>query len=176
MTRPTPYLSNLRFAYADPPYPGQARRHYADQPVCQEVNHSILIGTLEAHYPDGWALSTSSPALRQVLPLCPPEVRAMAWVKPFASFKPGVNPGYCWEPVLVMGGRKLGREVPTVRDWVSANITLKRGMPGAKPLEFCFWLFRVLGIQAGDSLDDLFPGSGAITQALDIYQRQGRLV
>ena len=54
-----------------------------------------------------------------------------AWVKPFASFEPGVNPGYAWEPVIFGGVRNLGRDVPTVRDFVSAPITLKRGLVGA---------------------------------------------
>jgi hypothetical protein len=89
----------------------------------------------------------------------------MAWVKPFCIFKPNVNPAYAWEPVLVRGGRKRGRDLPTVRDWVSANITLKKGMSGVKPDAFSHWLFEVLGMQEGDEFVDLFPGSGAVTRA-----------
>lgn len=84
-------------------------------------------------------------------------------MKPFAIFKPGVNPGYCWEPVLVRGGRKLGRDVETVRDYVSANVLIRKGCAGAKPAEFCRWLFRVLGTQRGDELIDLYPGSGMVS-------------
>lgn len=155
----------MQFAYADPPYPGQAKRHYSHDPRCAEVDHGELVARLVAEFPDGWALSTSSTALRDVLPLCPPDVRVMAWVKPFASFKPGVNPAYAWEPVIVRGGRKRGRKAATVRDWVAENITLKRGLSGAKPRAFCLWLFDVLGAQRGDELADLFPGSGAVTAA-----------
>lgn len=108
--------------------------------------------------------------------MCPADVRVCPWVKPFCSFKPGVNPAYAWEPVIVRGGRKLGRDVPTVRDWVSANITLRRGTHGAKPREFCFWLFRVLGVNRDDEFDDLFPGSGAVAAAWEEFQmRDARL-
>lgn len=162
----------MRFAYADPPYPGQARRHYgaeaaADGRRAREVNHGLLVAYLEEF--DGWALSTSSVALRDVLAVCPADVRVGSWVKPFASFKPGVNPGYCWEPVIFRGGRKRGREEPTVRDFVSANITLRKGVSGAKPTEFCWWIFDLLGVTADDEFVDVFPGSGAVTDALDGY-------
>lgn len=155
----------MRFAYADPPYIGQAARHYSADPNCAEVDHAELIARLVAEFPDGWALSCSSPSLREILPLCPPDVRVMAWVKPFASFKPNVNPAYAWEPIIVRGGRKRERTQATVRDWVAANITLQRGLSGAKPDGFCFWLFEVLGMGAGDELVDLYPGSGAVTRA-----------
>lgn len=157
----------MRFAYADPPYPGCAHL-YSDTPHVCEVNHDLLIGSLLMHYPDGWALSTSSPALQHVLGLCAGHgiaPRVMAWVKPFAAFKPNVNPAYAWEPVLVYGGRRRGRDLPTERDWLAENITLKRGLTGAKPHAFCLWVFRVLGAQSGDEMHDLFPGSGAVGRA-----------
>lgn len=159
-----------RFAYADPPYLGQGRKLYGKlHPDAADFDrpeaHRALIGRLVDEFPDGWALSASSPSLHTILPMCPPDVRVGAWVKPFASFKANVNPAYCWEPVIFTGGRKLGREVDTVRDYVSAPITLKRGTPGAKPDAFCVWLFNVLGMRPEDELVDLFPGSGAVTRA-----------
>lgn len=162
----------MRFAYADPPYIGQARKHYG--PTANEVDHAALIASL-AEY-DGWALSLSSPTLREILNLCPPDVRVGAWVKPFASFKPGVNPAYAWEPVIFWGGRKRDRAEPTVRDWVSAPITLERGTHGAKPIQFCWWLFELLGMRAGDEFADLFPGSGAISYAWNAFSSQADLV
>lgn len=161
------------FAYVDPPYPGESKRHYGNHPdYAGEVDHAALIASLVSDYPDGWALSTKSTALRDLLPLCPPTVRVAAWVKPFASFKPGVNPAYAWEPVIFSGGRKRDRSVNTVRDWVSACITLQRGTHGAKPDAFCYWLFTLLGMQRGDTLVDLYPGSGAVSDAWEQYQRQ----
>lgn len=154
----------MRFAYADPPYIGQAKIYRAHPDYAGEVDHAELVARLVRDYPDGWALSCSSPTLREILPLCPDDVRVMAWVKPFASFKPNVNPAYTWEPVIVRS-RNLGRDVRTVRDFVSANITLQKGLTGAKPEAFCFWLFEVFGAEPGDALDDLYPGTGAVAAA-----------
>lgn len=158
----------MRFAYADPPYIGQARKHYASE----EVDHAALIERLVGEFPDGWALSLSSPTLKRVLALCPDDVRVMAWVKPFASFKPNVNPAYVWEPVVVRGGRKRTREQLTVRDWVSVPITLQRGLVGAKPEAFSFWLFQVLNMEPLDEFYDLFPGTGAVTWAWEKWCSQ----
>ena len=136
------------------------------------VDHGALLARLCRDFPDGWALSTSSPALRLVLalPECPPDVRVMAWVKPWAVFKPGVNPAYAWEPVLVRDGRRRTRTQPTVRDWVSANATQRWGLAGAKPYAFSAWLFAVLGLEPHDQLVDLFPGTGAVTRACDRWR------
>lgn len=162
-------------AYADPPYPGQAGKHYADHPdYAGEVDHGPLVERLEREYPDGWALSTSSPALREVLPLVPPQVRVMAWTKPFAAYKRNVRVAYAWEPVLVKEGRRFDGAVPT-RDFVACPITMKRGLVGAKPDGFCRWLFAAMGLRPCDELHDLFPGSGAVQRAWDAYRFQGVL-
>src|SRR6185369_4099678 len=87
-------------------------------------------------------------------------------VKPFAIFKPGVNPAYAWEPVIVkVLPRKHVRTDATVRDWVAANVTLQRGVSGAKPDEFCRWLFDAAYLLPDDDFTDLFPGSGAVGRA-----------
>jgi len=92
-----------------------------------------------------------------------------AWVKPFASFKPHVNPAYAWEPVYFRCARPGRRDVATVRDWVSANITLKRGLSGAKPEPFAWWLFDVLGAEPGDTLHDVYPGTGGVSRAWEVW-------
>lgn len=97
-------------AYADPPYVGQSKKFYADHPdYAGEVDHAALIARMESEFPDGWALSLSSPSLPEILALCPDGVRIGSWVKPFCSFKPNVNPAYAWEPVIWKGGRKRTR-------------------------------------------------------------------
>jgi hypothetical protein len=160
---------DVKFAYADPPYVGCAR-YYKDHPdYGGEVDHKDLIQRLSLEFPDGWALSCHAPSLSHLLPMCPGGVRTMAWVKPFCSFKPGVGVAYAWEPVIVMGGRKRDKSQPTVRDWVSCNITLKKGLVGAKPRDFCFWLFSVLNVVPGDDFVDMFPGSGAVAKHLQSY-------
>ena len=166
----------MKVAYADPPYIGQAKKHYATEDTyAGEVDHIELLCSLKHDYPDGWALSCSSPSLQEILNIChiiDIHPRIAAWVKPFASFKPGVNPGYAWEPVLFMGGRKRDRTEDTVRDWVSCNITLQKGLAGVKPMAFSFWLFSLLGMEPGDELVDLYPGSGAVSHAWNRYQEQ----
>lgn len=159
-------------AYADPPYLGQAKRHYADHPdYAGEVDHAALIARLVRDYPDGWALSASSNTLRVLLPLCPGDVRVSAWVKPFCAWKPNGRPAYAWEPVIWRGGRPRKRH-NGVRDWVAVSMTMRRGLHGVKPEGFCFWLFTLLNLQEGDRFDDLFPGSGAVLAAWDMYRRQ----
>lgn len=158
----------MRVAYADPPYIGQARKHYRSDPLCAEVDHAALIGELEGYH--AWALSCSSSSVQQILALCPPTVRVAAWVKPFASYKPGVNPAYAWEPVLFRVGRKRTRRQVTVRDWLSCNITLRRGLSGAKPEAFCYWLFELLNLQPMDEFVDLFPGTGGVSVAWERWR------
>jgi len=159
-------------AYADPPYPGCADL-YKDQPdYAGEVDHVELIRRLNSEYP-AWVLHTASTTLQHVLWLCPDDVRIGAWVKPFGIFKPGVNPAYVWEPVIFKGGRRrTDRSEPTVQDWCSVPIALKRGLVGAKPEGVCFWVFAMLGVQPGDTLVDLYPGTGAVTRAWEKWQRQ----
>ena len=153
------------FAYADPPYLGCCKLYGHEHGMSGECwdslpTHAHLIYDLEREFPDGWAMSCSTPSLRQILPICPEDVRVSAWVKPFAIFKPNVNPAYAWEPVIWRGGRKRTREGPTVRDWFSGNITLERGLTGAKSEDFVLWLFDLLGVQENDTVIDLYPEIG----------------
>jgi hypothetical protein len=163
------------FAYADPPYVGQAKKHYQST----EVNHGRLIDSLVNDYPDGWCLSCSSSSLHILLPICPPKARVGAWVKPFCAFKKNVSPAYTWEPVIftsqetpVFGPSPTGA---VRRDWFSQNPPQflrrqKNTIPGTKSLEFCCWVLDLLGFKLEDRLDDLFPGSGIMTQAVEYYK------
>ena len=105
-------------------------------------------------------------SLQFLLAICPKGVRIAAWVKPFCSFKPNVGVAYAWEPVVWKGGRKRTREEPTVRDWVSVNITLQKGLPGAKPSEFNRWILQLFNYQEGDELIDLFPGTRSMEREM----------
>lgn len=94
----------LRLAYADPPYPGRARRYYGDHPdFAGEVDHEALIASLAAY--DGWALSTSADALRDILPLCPAGVKVAAWHRGERPHGTARGPLNAWEPVIYLGGR-----------------------------------------------------------------------
>ena len=85
------------------------------------------------------------------------------------------DPPYVGQARKAYGGRKLGRDVMTQRDWVSIPITLKKGLVGAKPKNFCYWLFSVLGMKPGDTFVDIFPGSGAVARAWESYQVSGQI-
>lgn len=163
----------MRFAYADPPYIGQAKRHYSDDPRCAEVDHAALIDKLVAEFPDGWALSASSPSLAVILPLCPPGYRVAVWCKSFCAFKRNVRPAYAWEPVIFWGGRnpmhgyraevpELGGKQVTPKDFIVEPITLRKGLVGAKPERVCRWILDLLNFQPGDELVDLYPGTGVM--------------
>lgn len=155
----------MRFAYADPPYLGCGAKLYQRPEWDDPKQHRLLIAHLCDAFPDGWALSLSTPTLRTILPMCPADVRVGSWVKPFAAFKVGVSPAYTWEPVIWRGGRKKrSRTEDTVRDYHSEVITLRRGVPGAKPPGFVKWVVDLLGadVRRGDTITDLFHGSGAM--------------
>lgn len=161
----------MRIAYADPPYIRQAAKHYADDPQCAEVDHAKLIERLEGF--DAWALSMSAAmySLKEIVALAPDSARMAAWVKPFASFKKGVDPAYTWEPVLFRTKRQWSREQNTVKDHVIESITMLKGLSGVKPARFSFWLFDLLGCEPDDEFHDLYPGSGAVTAAWDSWCR-----
>ena len=154
----------LTFAFADPPYPGTARKYYRGQAdYAGEVDHSALIASLTAAGYAGWALSTSAKALRDILPLCPPGARVCAWVKPIGVPAATYGAHCTWEPVIVVGGRKRR---PGVRDWLLAQPARHEGnLPGRKPIAFCAWLVQLLGMVPGDHLVDLYPGTGIVGRA-----------
>lgn len=154
----------MKFAYADPPYLGMGAKMYQRPEWDDPATHLALIERMQTEYPDGWAMSCSSPSLRVILPLCPDDCRVAAWVKPFAAFRPNVKPAYAWEPVIWRGGRTRTRKDETWHDWHSENITMRRGFQGAKPPGFAIWIVRLLNAKAelGDTITDLYHGSGAM--------------
>lgn len=156
----------LRFCYADPPYPGRARRYYGgEESFAGEVDFPALIASLgvPGGAYAGWALSTSMDSLRALLPLCPETARVAAWTKPIAASPLTFGSHNCWEPVIYCAGRRLR---PGVRDHLSAQPARFGGeLPGRKPLAFCAWLFALLGMQPGDELVDLYPGTGIVSRA-----------
>lgn len=165
----------MRFAYSDPPYLGCGKL-YPDNPDAtlfdDPENYRGHIQALSDEYPDGWALSASSPSLRTLLPMCPPDVRVAAWVKPFAAYKRNVRNAYTWEPLILRGGRVSSKDgAPVTRDHLSEPIALRRGLIGAKPSTYCLWVLAQLGyVPVVDTLDDLFPGTGIMGRVLALVE------
>lgn len=156
----------MKFAYADPPYLGCGSlyaKHHPEALVWDDPEtHRQLIERLSDEFPDGWALSASVPSLSTLIPMLPGGHRICAWVKPFAVFKPNVGVAYAWEPVIIRGGRRRTRQQRTVRDWFSCEITLRKGLVGAKPAPVVHWILDLLNVQRGDEVSDLFPGTGIV--------------
>lgn len=162
---------SMSFGYADPPYPGLARRYYN----APEVDHAALIARLNVEHPDGWALSTSSAALQRVLALCPDDVRVGAWVRGERRSR-SYRPRDAWEPLIVRGGRPHLAEPqepwPNALVWGGRQHSHPGALVGMKPAAFASWLFSLLGALPGDQLADIFPGSGAIARAWGLYTSQ----
>jgi hypothetical protein len=163
--------NKMKAAYADPPYLGLAESFYGKMhPNAADYDkpetHQKLITMMMDEY-DCWAMSLHEPSLRQILSMCPSDVRVGAWVKPFASFKKNVTRAWTWEPVIFSfhRARKRTTKQGTWRDFVSEPIAMKKGFQGAKPQNFCFWIFEGLNLQPDDEFCDLFPGSGAVSDA-----------
>lgn len=156
----------MRFAWADPPYFGMGAKLYGElHPEAADWDdketHFALIEKLTSEYPDGWALACNPRDLRWLLPACPDTARVAAWTKTYHQIRP-TSVQYAWEPVIWHGGRSLPKRSPMVRDWLSCAVTRMRGTPGAKPDIYNRWIADLLGYQDGDTIDDLFPGSGGM--------------
>jgi hypothetical protein len=170
----------MRLAYADPPYPGQAARHYGKNgdPYAgdvAEVDHGELIARLGEY--DGWALSTSMPALRDVLPLAPAAAVVAVWHVTNAG-PPGARRfqhHYSWEPVIVVPARPRP-DVKNVLATPKLNGFLGgQQLVGQKPPLFSEWVFALMGAEPDDTLDDVFPGSGAVGEAWRVFTTQLRI-
>lgn len=169
----------MKIAYADPPYFGCGKSHYGDLHPEAGVwdtreAHANLVTRLIDEFPDGWALSCNPKDLAFYLPLLPDDVRVAAWCKTWHQIRPKVPVQYAWEPVIFRGGRTVKND-PMVRDWMACCTTRMRGTKGAKPDEFCVWVFRMLGLEPEDDFQDLFPGSGAVGAAWDAFISQAVL-
>jgi hypothetical protein len=208
----------MRFAYADPPYPGTSARYYRHhRDFAGEVDHRRLIDQVVTDFPDGWALSTSARALPSVLSLLQGvDVSVAAWFRRRRPNPTARRPVSSWEPVVFAGGRDASRvdrghascgdrrdasscaaadaslvddgdasldagehaSIVATHDVCRWDALICRSGPrttdpdrviGAKPAEFAYWMFDLLGARPGDELVDLFPGSGGITRAWRHY-------
>ena len=179
-----------RLALADPPYPPRlctkgylrprASRWYGDTFVATSdrpadvhpdavewddpATHRALLERLMDEY-DGWAIATVPDGLEAYAPL-PAGARIMAWFKKVAQ--PGGHRIHSlWEPVIVLPpvGRRDNRGRGCVPDVLIATAP-RVGFIGAKPPEWVAWVLDALGYEEGDEVDDLFPGSGAVSAAI----------
>jgi hypothetical protein len=177
LRRSAPYAAasderRLVMAYADPPYPGTAKKYYGDHPdFGGEVDHAELLSSLERRRTSGeiagWALSTSSKALGNVLSLMPAsaieaDYKLCSWHK-MVGAGDGKRHDF-WEPLIVIPGRPWRNGFQNVLAAAPARLGGEK-LVGRKPIRFCAWLFDALGMSPGDDLDDIFPGTGGVLRA-----------
>lgn len=139
------------------------------------MDHGELLSRLATY--DGWALSTSAAALPAVIAEAVAQdlpVRVAAWMRGVRPHSTAVFPVNAWEPVIyVPVARRRGAGGTRRVDALVHGVTVMRTLPsrviGAKPAVFCRWVFELIGATPGDTLDDLFPGSGIVGQAWRAY-------
>lgn len=181
----------MKLAIADPPYPafngsggyksranrwyGDGQRSSTDRPADSHPDasewdnpnrHRELLDYLLSNF-DGFAIATSTDGIAAYGPL-PKSMRIMAWVKPNAQ--PGAHRLLSnWEPVLLFPpvGRRSNRGgVGAISDVLRAAAP-RTGFTGAKPPEWTRWVLEAMTYNpATDEVVDMFPGSGAVGDAI----------
>ena len=180
----------MRLAIADPPYPpfigaggmkarasrwyGDGQRSRKDRPADNhpeaalwdrpERHRQLLIDLLRDY--DGFAIATSLDGLSAYGDL-PSAARIAIW------HRSNANPGAhrirtTCECVIVLppAGRRSNRGgVGMVSDHLSCPVP-RGGFTGRKPDAWVDWVLDMLTWQNGDSVDDLFPGSGQVSAAI----------
>lgn len=132
--------------------------------------HQALVQRLTDEY-DGWAIAMWPTSLPTYLAVAPDDARVCAWLKD-RPVPGGSRIITAWEPVLVrIPTERRGRDTgPSTRD-VFRSLPGGRNHVGSKPDAWTHWVLDILGHDpAVDTVDDLFPGSGAVSDA--ITQRQ----
>jgi hypothetical protein len=177
----------MKLAIADPPYLGRANRWYGDgsgdgygkgradyHPEASKWDdpqaHIDLVKKLEAEY-DGWAIALTVHSLSTYMKVIETDsrngIRVMSWIKPIA-IPSGSRIATSWEPVIVRvpEGRRGHNSGERIKDHLVANPG-RGNFRGAKPDEWTKWVLDAMGHRDGDTVDDLFYGSGAVTQAVE---------
>lgn len=180
----------MRLAIADPPYMGRARLFYGEGPEVSgatghlmykadhhpdadmwdnPATHEALVRRLMNDY-DGFAIAMVPDNLRHYLRWVPEDVVIAVWHDP-RVMPTQKHPRRKWEPVIVKRceGRKRVVDVPTpVGDVLTCQHPQPghrgvRGYAGMKPPQWTRWVLDMLGYNPDtDTVDDLFPGSGAV--------------
>lgn len=182
----------MKLCIADPPYLGRASEWYGARGLTTEARnkgvtyrpadfhgsaqawdnpatHQHLLTELIDNY-DGWAIAMAHDNLRAYLPWVPSKVpiRIGIWQKPVLPGAARVLKSY--EPVIVRipEGRRssIGTQGPHPKDCVSIRLE-PNGFTGSKPRAWTRWALDMLGYDPEqDTVDDLFPGSGAVAREI----------
>jgi hypothetical protein len=178
-----------RLAIADPPYLGTADLFYGDQGVGYDKGlkttsntnpnahlwdnpetHLELLDYLKDNF-DSYAiaLNTHSVGLysKRIKFGSQNGFRLCSWIRP-NSAPTGSRIRPSWEPVIVYNAkdrRSYRSGLARTKDYLIANPPRNKFI-GTKPFEWTEWVTELLGYEEGDTISDLFVGSGAVTSAL----------
>ena len=181
-------MKQLKMAIADPPYFGTADRFYGKNGVGMvkgldydsnahdfahlwndPATHTDLLNYLMDSF-NSFAIAMNTHSLplylKKIKPAADNGFRVCSWIKTNSSPSGSrIRPG--WEPVLIYNdvSRRSYRQGARTRDYLIANAP-RQGFIGQKPLEWTEWVVDLLGYCEGDTIADLFEGSGAVTSAL----------
>jgi len=180
----------VKFAIADPPYLGRAHRWYgiggrakgrgkgrADEHPDAHLwdkpeTHIQLALDLIDNY-DGFAIAATSHSLSTYLSVITTHsengIRIMSWIKP-ASLPSGSRITQSWEPVIIKvpkdrKGRGKGKQMV---DYLICPAP-RKGFAGSKPVQWTNWVLDAMGVQQGDTVEDLYAGSGIVTHTIKQY-------
>ena len=186
---------NMKLAIADPPYlgraalwyggnerradhhtPGRSRgrgelapeyhpdAHRWDDPM----EHIALMSHMHAEY-DGWAMAASGKTLAPLLGVADHLGARLAIWNVTNAIPDGNRVSMRWEAVILRqpDARRAYGTGHAIGDVLSAPHPMS-GFVGAKPEVWTRWVLDMLGYQPGDEVDDLFPGSGAVTRAMEV--------
>lgn len=180
----------MKFAIADPPYLFTAYRWYglngrgkgggkgrADQHPEAQIwddpqTHKNLALQLMTNY-DGFAIACSSHSLSTYLSVI--ETHPENGIRIMARIKPGAMPGgsritQAWEPTIIKvpKERKARHKGKHMVDYLIAP-NMRNNFAGSKPVAWTNWVLDAMGVRQGDTVDDLFNGSGMVNQAVTEY-------
>jgi len=185
----------MKLGIADPPYYGRANRYYGSgsgggggnrriykpdyHPEAAKWDtkeaHQELVEQLNEQF-DSWVIAMSSHNLSMYLNWCETgsssDYRVCAWVKT-TSVPSGSRIRNGFEPVLLKlhKSRRSTYRGTRTRDYFIAPAP-RTGFLGAKPSGWTYWVLDLMGYELGDEVVDLFNGSGAVKEAIDLYIRE----
>lgn len=184
----------MRLAIADPPYLGRAALWYGGKgrskqgtagravgrgdlapefhPDAHEwddpVKHIELMVALEEEF-DGWAVSCSGKTLAPLIGTADRLGAKLGIWHVTNAIPDGARVRSVWEAVFyrVPDSRRAVGTGHRVTDVLSAAHP-RSGFVGSKPSAWTHWVLDVLGYVPGeDEVVDVFPGSGAVSRAMD---------
>ena len=139
----------------------------------EPATHKNLINKLMNEY-DGFAIALTvhslSTYMEEIATNSRNGIRVMAWVKP-SAVPSGNRIQNIWEPVIVKmpQSRKNYKSGKSCKDVLIAHPP-RNGFVGAKPNEWTSWVMDAMGVQDGDIVEDLFIGSGKVSEVIAARQ------